>query len=298
MEVQVIRRRALPVLLLVAFLRFSVVGCGGPEAFRSRDNPASGAAGNVGGNPGSARLTGSAGLPGQGGSGTAGDTVGMDGSGLAGAGQAGIGPDGGAAGASVGSGGTGVAGFDDAGIGGTAGTGGSAGMAGGTPGQDGAAGVAGIAGSGGAAGTNAVNYCDHTQWTATASTGAAQGGGGPPSAGIDGDLTTRWATNRPQNNTDYYQVDFGGMVKLTKITLVISPTMYDSDYPQMYAIYGSTDGTTFGTTPFATGSGIMTPMMPISFTQQTVRAVRVNQTGSNGTGNWWQFAEFQVDCTL
>jgi len=246
------------------------------------------AGGVAGGGP-----AGSAGLP----SGAAGDTGGMDGSGAAGTGGS-AGPDGGAAGAASGSGGMGAAGADGAATSDTAGTNGLAGMDGGTPGGGGAAGMAGLAGAGGVAGTGAINYCDHTQWTAKASTGAAQGGGGPPSAGIDGDLATRWATNRPQNTTDYYQVDFGGTVKITKITLVISPTMYDTDYPSMYAIYGSTDGTTFGAVPFVTGSGTMTPMMTISFAQQAVRAVRINQTGTNRPGNWWQFAEFQVECTL
>jgi hypothetical protein len=171
-------------------------------------------------------------------------------------------------------------------------------MAGGAGGQGGAAGAAGAsggAGTAGAAGTGAINYCDHSHWTATASNGANSGGGGPPSSGVDGDLMTRWATNKGQVDTDYYAVDFGGTVKLTKITL--NNAIYPGDYPGAYAIYTSTDGTTFGTTAIATGNGTSGTTV-ITFTQQSVRAVRVDQTATNRGGTWWQIAEFQVDCTL
>jgi hypothetical protein len=105
---------------------------------------------------------------------------------------------------------------------------------------------------------------------------------------------TRWATNKGQVSTDYYAVDFGGTVKLTKITL--NNASYPGDYPGAYAVYTSTDGTTFGTTAIATGNGTSSTTV-ITFSQRSVRAVRVNLTANRGT-TWWQIAEFQVDCTL
>jgi hypothetical protein len=251
------------------------------------------------GNPDGAEGNSTPGLGGGGESGSAGNgntglsgMRGTAGDGLAGAGGATGHAGTGSAGATAGSGGTGVAGNGDAGMSGIAGL---AGGAGGQGGAAGASGVAGTAGSAGAAGTGAINYCDRSHWTATASTGAANGGGGPPSNAIDGDLMTRWATNRGQLNTDYYAVNFGGTVKLTKITL--NNEIYPTDYPGTYAVYASTDGTTFGTTAIATGSGTSGTTV-ISFSQQSVRAVRVNQTATNRGTYWWELAEFQVDCTL
>jgi hypothetical protein len=120
-------------------------------------------------------------------------------------------------------------------------------------------------------------------------------GAGPP-GGIDGDLTTRWANNHGQNGTDYYAVDFGGAVILSKITL--NNTMaYPDDYPGAYAVYGSTDGTTFDAAPFVTGIGAQGSTV-ISFPPRTVRAARVNQTGTTRATNWWQIGEFQVVCAL
>ena len=157
----------------------------------------------------------------------------------------------------------------------------------------GGGGTGGAAGRGGGGG-GAVNYSDRTHWTAKASVTAVDGAG--PVGGIDGDLTTRWANNRGQNGTDYYVVDFGGTVTLTKITLN-NTQAYPDDYPGAYAVYGSSDGTTFDASPFVTGAGA-TGSTVITFTQRSVRAVRVNQTGTTRAGNWWQIGEFQVDCAL
>jgi hypothetical protein len=187
---------------------------------------------------------------------------------LGGAGQGGGGAGGGAAGAS------------------------GAGGQGGATGGGGRAGATGLGGQGGSAGA-AINYCDRTHWTATASVTTGDGAG--PPGGIDGDLTTRWANNRSQNGSDYYAVSFGGTVKLSQITL--NNTMaYPDDYPGGYAVYGSADGTTFDAAPFVTGTGT-TGSTVITFTQRSVRAVRVNQTGTTRATNWWQIGELQVVCS-
>jgi hypothetical protein len=159
-------------------------------------------------------------------------------------------------------------------------------------------GAAGTGGATGAAGTAppdggvAINYCDRTRWTATASVTGGDGAG--PVGGIDGNLATRWGNNRPQDGTDWYQVDFGGRVKLRGITLDNTQT-YPEDYPGAYAVHGSLDGVTVDANPFVTGTGT-TGKTVITFAERTVRAVRIKQTGTTRSPLWWQIGEFQPVC--
>jgi len=137
------------------------------------------------------------------------------------------------------------------------------------------------------------NYCDRAFWKATASVPGA--GAGPP-AGIDGDLATRWSTQRYQDGTDWYQVNFGGPVTLTKITLN-DTTIQPDNFPGNYEVYGSSNGTTFDSTPFATGAGT-TNSTVISFPRVTVSAVKIKQVGTANSLHWWGICEFQVACQL
>ncbi|MEA2698477.1 MAG: glucosylceramidase [Myxococcales bacterium] len=210
----------------------------------------------------------------------------------------------------------------------TSGTGGATGGAtgGGSGGEDGTGGTGpGIGGSGGGAPADAddggasidlsespdgpsgqpdsdahaevggdalVDHCDRAQWTATASVWR------DPvrslAGAIDGDLTTRWGTGRNQDGTDWYQVDFGGPIKLSGITLN-NQRAFPGDYPGAYAVYGSSDGTTFKG-PFVTGDGTVN-MTVIQFPERTVRAIQIKQTGTTRSAFWWQIAEFQIDCS-
>jgi hypothetical protein len=137
-----------------------------------------------------------------------------------------------------------------------------------------------------------VGACDRASWKVAASVTGGDGGG--PAAAIDGDLTTRWANNRGQNGTDWFQVDFGGLVKLARITLDDSQA-FPNDYPGSYAVYGSLDGVTFDATPFATGSGAANATV-IDFPQRTVRAIKIAQVGATRSGNWWQIGELTTIC--
>jgi hypothetical protein len=134
--------------------------------------------------------------------------------------------------------------------------------------------------------------CDHRTWRATASVTGGDGGG--PAAGIDGDLTTRWANNRGQNGSDWYQVDFGALVKLARITLDDSKTFPD-DYPGSYAVFASLDGVKFDAKPFVTGNGTRGATV-IDFAQRTVRAIKITQVGSALASRWWQIGELQTVC--
>ena len=137
-----------------------------------------------------------------------------------------------------------------------------------------------------------MQFCQSAQWTATASTSISIA---RPPAGIDGDLVTRWGNGHFQDGTDWYQVDFGGLVRLDSITLDNSKA-YPDDFPGGYAVLGSTDGTTF-TGPFVTGAGAQ-PKTAIQFSPQTVRAIRINQTGLAHKTNWWQIGELQIHCVM
>jgi hypothetical protein len=136
------------------------------------------------------------------------------------------------------------------------------------------------------------NACDRASWKATASVTGGDGGG--PAAGIDGDLKTRWANNRPQNGTDWYQVDFSALVKLGQIALD-NTQAYPNDYPGAYAVYGSLDGVRFDARPFVTGNGAPGKTV-INFSQRTVRAIKITQVGTSRAPNWWQIGELQVVC--
>jgi hypothetical protein len=136
-----------------------------------------------------------------------------------------------------------------------------------------------------------ANACDRHAWKASASVFSGSGGAG---AAIDGDLKSAWSTNHLQNGTDWFEIDFGALVKLAKITLDDSQTAPD-DYPGGYAVSSSLDGVTFEATPFVTGAGTDSKTV-IAFSQRTVRAIRIRQTGSSRGADWWQIGELQVVC--
>jgi hypothetical protein len=139
-----------------------------------------------------------------------------------------------------------------------------------------------------------TDYCDRAHWEATASVTAGDGAG--PAGAIDGDLKTRWASNRPQDGSDWYQVDFGGLVKLANVTLDNSQS-YGDDYPGKYAIYGSVDGVTFDAAPFFTGDGKAARTIA-DFKERTARAIKIMQEGSTRAPRWWQIAELKVGCRM
>jgi hypothetical protein len=138
---------------------------------------------------------------------------------------------------------------------------------------------------------DANNFCDRALWKATAS---VRGDGPGPNGGIDGDLNTRWNNQRFQDGNDWYQVDFGGPVKLTNITLD-NTKIYPTDFPGRYEVYGSSDGTTFDSAAFTSGSGTLTTTV-INFSQRVVRAVKIKQVGTSNSAHWFGICEFQITC--
>ena len=124
-----------------------------------------------------------------------------------------------------------------------------------------------------------------TGWTATVSSSSSTD---VPSRALDGDPATRWSTGQPQANGQFFQVDMGASHLITQVTLDTSGS--SSDYPRGYALYLSSDGTSWGT-PVLTGAGTG-PITQLSFAWQGARFLKIVQTGT--ASNWWSIDELSV----
>jgi F5/8 type C domain len=93
-------------------------------------------------------------------------------------------------------------------------------------------------------------------------------------------------------NGDSFKLDFTGTVKLTSLTLNNSQNS-SGDYAGSYALYGSTDGTSFSSTPFANSSGAA-GITTIHFSEQVVKAVKIVVTSARAA--WWSISEIQSSC--
>jgi hypothetical protein len=140
--------------------------------------------------------------------------------------------------------------------------------------------------------TTTVGSCNRIDWVESSSSSQPDV---TPGVGADGDLTTRWTSGRFQDGKDWYVVDFAGLVNLTSITLNNTKTA-GSDYPAGVALYGSTDGTTFDSAPFATANGSANTV--VSFPKRKLRALKIKQTGTANATHWWSIGEFQAACSL
>ena len=125
---------------------------------------------------------------------------------------------------------------------------------------------------------------DRTGWIATASVG------GSPGNAIDGNPATRWATGTSQASGQWFQVDMGSANTFYKI--VLDATASPGDYPRGYQVNISNDGANWGS-PIATGTG-SAAVTTITFPTNSARYIRVTQTLSGQTGNYWSIHEFYV----
>jgi hypothetical protein len=177
------------------------------------------------------------------------------------------------------------------GVAGTTGAGGTTGLAG-TNGSAGTTDAAGTTGAAGAAGTTvaAVGSCSPASWTASAST--AVNANDVPKNAFDGNVTTRWGTGQPQKPGQYFQVDFGGTVRLTQV--VLDSTTHAGDYPRGYDVGLSNDGTTF--TSVAQGTPAAANVVTIDFAAALGRYLRITMTGTDGL--WWSIDELRVACSV
>ncbi|MDB4982236.1 MAG: S-layer domain protein [Myxococcales bacterium] len=111
------------------------------------------------------------------------------------------------------------------------------------------------------------------------STGAA--------SALDGKVSTRWTTNHNQTAGQFFQVDMGSMVSISRITMDAANDT--SDYPRGYQVFLSSDGTHWGTN---VSSGAGSPFISSSFPKTTARYLKIVQTSS--ASKWWSLHELNV----
>ncbi|HTJ79865.1 MAG TPA: discoidin domain-containing protein [Rariglobus sp.] len=128
---------------------------------------------------------------------------------------------------------------------------------------------------------------NRTGWLFTAS---VSGGGNPPSNAGDGNIATRWSTGGAQAPGQWFQADMGSVNTITK--LVLDQGASSGDWPRGYQVNVSEDGVNWGY-PVATGVGTVNVTTITLAAPQTVRYIRITQTGST-TGTYWSIHEFQV----
>ncbi|HTA18860.1 MAG TPA: discoidin domain-containing protein, partial [Polyangia bacterium] len=136
-----------------------------------------------------------------------------------------------------------------------------------------------------------TGLCQPSLWTVTASVNNGSAGNI-----VNGNLTDRWTSGTNAAGA-YVQIDFTGNVNLSTITLDNTQDGSTNDFPGTYAVYSSADGVTFSATPFTTGPGAAKQTI-ISFTQESVRAIRIANTAANANGSWWSVGEIETDCNL
>jgi hypothetical protein len=185
----------------------------------------------------------------------------------------------------------------------TAGAGGKP-SSGGSAGATGSAGTAGAAGSGGSG--NAAACALHAvpakaKWVATASISSVGNGTeadplyNPPSHVADGSPIERWSTGKPQDGSEWLQIDFGALTTVTKVTLQLGGNGANmNDYPRSYAIKLSNTSLDVVSTAQAIGNGMLNTDVVATFAPATGRYLLVQQTGSGD--KWWTVAEVLVDC--
>jgi len=165
--------------------------------------------------------------------------------------------------------------------------------------------VSGAAGFGGTAGPNAVVRCeDHPVppkelWAVTASSSSLGTGKetdplyNPPSHVADGALDERWASGQPQEDGQWFHVDFGADVAISHVILQQGRDI--DDFPRGYEISISERHTDFDAVARATGHGASVSETVIPLEQPVVgRYMLIKQTGSAKV--WWSIAEISVEC--
>jgi hypothetical protein len=138
-----------------------------------------------------------------------------------------------------------------------------------------------------------LGSCSPLSWNVSASNSAANN---PPLAAIDGSVQTRWSTGAGQSAGQYFEIDFGGYVQLSQVTL--NSTGSVGDYARGYELAVSTDDIDFSRI-IAAGTVDVPPagdLITIDFPVHSVRYLRINQTGF--AGNWWSIHELGTICRV
>jgi hypothetical protein len=109
-----------------------------------------------------------------------------------------------------------------------------------------------------------------------------------PALAVDGNLSTRFSTNKDQVAGLYFQVDLGSAQSFDELAMVVPGSA--GDYARAYAVEVSSNGTSWTTVTTCTGSS---DSEVASFPTQTDRYVRVVLTAAIAT-NWWSIDELYL----
>ncbi|GHT45962.1 hypothetical protein FACS189440_02960 [Bacteroidia bacterium] len=106
---------------------------------------------------------------------------------------------------------------------------------------------------------------------------------------LDGDLSTRWESG-PQNGVEWIILD---MKTAHEFNTILLNQNDGGDYPREYAVYVSDDASDFGE-PVASGTGTDKITRIELAVDQTVRYIKIAQTGTSG-GIYWSINELDVE---
>ncbi len=143
----------------------------------------------------------------------------------------------------------------------------------------------GVDSGGGTDSGGALAVLSRATWVASASVS----GGGAAANAIDGNENTRWSTGAAQAAGQWFEVNMQAPVSFSEVTIDAGPS--NGDYPFGYTVSVSTNGTSW--TQVAAGAGA-TQLVTVTFPQQTAQYIRLTQTLTGATTNWWSIAEFNV----
>lgn len=151
------------------------------------------------------------------------------------------------------------------------------------------------------------SYCLPTElsrssWIATASSSNLMNEPGdllnnPPENALDGDLSTRWSSGKPQAGDEWFQIDFGTTVAVSSVVLDMgedAAVQSYLDYARSYAVSVSDVSEDLEATPLAEGDG-MAPLTDISLPgapEATGRYLLIRQTGQ--AADWWSIHELRA----
>ncbi|MBW9111955.1 discoidin domain-containing protein [Microbacterium trichothecenolyticum] len=120
-------------------------------------------------------------------------------------------------------------------------------------------------------------------------TGSSTASGTAASNALDGTMQTAWTTATSQTSGQTFTVDLGSSRSFN--TLELDSGASSGDYPRVYSVQTSTNGTTWSS-PVAKGNGQSRETF-IATGAQTARYVRVTLT-ANWSANPWTIREFRV----
>ena len=107
---------------------------------------------------------------------------------------------------------------------------------------------------------------------------------------IDNNPSTRWTTSQAQTPGQFIQIDLGSGTTFDRI--VLDPTTSTNDYPRGYSVFTSRNGVNWGSS-ITSGTGNPNGPTSIEFSEQTLRYIKIEQTGSDSR-YWWSIGELSI----